>query len=359
MKILINALSGIGDAVMFSPALSVLKHHFPDSRIDMLAMFSQVKQIYASNKNINKIYFIDFLHQSKFKSFKEVLAIRKNKYDYSINVYPSNRKEYNSLNLLLGAENRIATKYLHYSSSNFDFLNSSLKNEIKDRHNVLENFDLIKVIAKDAEENELGPYVINIPITEEVKTTEYMIDNLLLEKYFIGFHIGSATFKRHINKRWPAEKYIELAKLLHRKFLAHILLFGTETELNQQVLKELKHFAYIPQFDNIMTGIALMKKCKLFVSNDTALMHIASALQIPVVAIFGYTNYKELHPWKSRYIIIRKELECSPCFFNSPSPVQCIFSGEDEFKCIKTVEVDEVFEAIVKLIEEVPGNIKS
>lgn len=359
MKILINALSGIGDAVMFSPALALLKKHLPSAQIDMLAMFSQVKQIFSNNTSLNQIFFIDFLHQSKLKSLKEVLAIRKNKYDVSINVYPSNRKEYNLLNRLLGAKRRIATRYLNFSRANYDFLNTDLKLEIKNRHNVLENFDLIKFLAKDITEEETGPYNIKIPLEEEVHATEYIIDNLLLEKYLIGFHTGSATFKNHINKRWAAEKFIELAKMLHKKYMAHILLFGTETALNQTILKEIKHFGYLPKVSSIITSIALMKKCNLFISNDTALMHIASALQVPTIAIFGYTNFNELHPWKSKYKIVRKELDCSPCFFNSPYPVKCIYSGEDEFKCIKTIEVDEVLKAIDELVEEIPGDVKS
>jgi heptosyltransferase II len=359
MRILINALSGIGDAVMFSPALAVLKKHLPDARIDMLAMFQQVQDIFSTNPHLNDIYFIDFLHQSKFKSLKEVLAIRTNKYDYSVNVYPSNRKEYNLLNLLLGAKKRIATKYNNFSSKNYDFLNSILLKEAIDRHNVLENFGLIKIIAKDAKEEEPGPYEINVKIDDEVHATEYLIDNCLTDKFLVGFHAGSALFKRHINKRWSAEKYIELAKLLHRKYMAYILLFGTEKELNKSIYNEVKSFAYIPKTKTLTESVALMEKCKLFISNDTALMHIASALKIPQVAIFAYTNYKELHPWKNNHEIVRKELECSPCFFNSPRPVNCIWSGEDEFKCIKTITVEEVFNASVKLVEEVPRYIKS
>jgi heptosyltransferase-2 len=79
-------------------------------------------------------------------------------------------------------------------------------------------------------------------------------------------------------------------------------------------------------------------------------MHIAAGLKIPTVAIFGYTNYKELYPWKNKHEIVRKELECSPCFFNSPRPVQCIFTGEEEFKCKKTIEVEEVFNAAASLL---------
>src|SRR5512143_3142253 len=107
MRILVNALSGIGDAVMLSPALYVLKKHLPGSQIDMLVMFRQVGEIYRLNENIGEIFFIDFLHQSKFKSLRQIWDIKKNRYDVSIDVYPSNRKEYNLLNWMLGAKRRI------------------------------------------------------------------------------------------------------------------------------------------------------------------------------------------------------------------------------------------------------------
>src|SRR4030095_9539732 len=308
MRILINALSGIGDAIMFSPALAVLKKHIPTSQIDMMVMYRQVEEIYKDNPAVNKIYFIDFLNQSKPKSLREVLSLRKNKYDASINAYPSNRREYNVVQYMLGAKKKVAVKYSHYSKQNWDFLNNILKQEVKDRHNVLENFDLVKILAPDAKEEELGPYYINIPIEDEVFAQKFYMENLLHDKFVIGFHAGSATFKGHINKRWDADKYIELAKQLHNKYYAQIMLFGTEKELNEKIYSGIKSFAYMPQVKGLMESLALMKRTRLFVSNDTALMHLAAALKIPTAAIFGYTNYKELYPWRNKHIIVRKEL---------------------------------------------------
>jgi len=358
MKILINALSGIGDAIMFSPALSAMKKHLPDSTIDMLVMFLQVKDIYAANPNINNIYYYDFLNQSRLKSFKDISAVRRNGYDVSINVYPSNRKEYNLLNFRLGAGKRIATKYLHYSAGNLDFFNTNLVKEVKDRHNVIENFNLLKTIVPNAEEEELDKLELYLGAKEETFAKNFIESNKLSGKKLVGFHAGSATLKGHINKRWSADKYIELAKKLNQQFDARILIFGTEKDLNDKIHEAAKEFSFIPPVKNIMESLALMKQCSLFVSNDTGLMHLAAALQIPTVAVFAYTNYKELYPWQNSHIIVRKDLPCSPCFFNSPKPVKCIFKGEEQFKCIKTISVNEVIKACEKLIQEVPGNIK-
>jgi len=358
VKILVIALSGIGDAIMFSPALAVLKKHLPDTRVDMLVMFPQVENIYKNNPNINEIHFIDFLNQPKLKSLKEVLKLRKNRYDYSIFTYPANRKEYNLIGVLIGARRRLGFQYKHYSFSNLNFLNTNLKQEIENRHNVLQNFDLINLIVPDAKESELRGYELHLGKQERMWASNYIEENKLGGKFLIGFHAGSATFKGHTNKRWHYEKYAELARKLNERYDAISILFGTERDVNGHIQAIVPDITVIPEATNILESLALMEKCKLFVSNDTALMHLAAALKIPTVAVFAYTNQRELHPWKTQHVVVRKELDCSPCFFNSPRPVKCIWKGEEEFKCIKTIAVDEVIEAVEKLIQEIPSNVK-
>jgi len=359
MKILINALSGIGDAIMFYPALNLLKKHLPDAEIDMLAMFSQVRDIFSASPMINKIFHIDFLHQSKFRSLQEVWALREHKYDYSINVYPSNRWEYNILDRMIGAKKRIAVKYLNYSGKNLDIFNSLLINEVKGRHNVLQNFDLAKIIAPGMIENELGPLEITSNDDDRNWAEKYINENNLNGKFIIGFHAGSQTFKGHINKRWATEKYTELAKVLAGEFDAKIILFGTEQDVNSAIHEAAGGITLIPETKTITQSISLIRHCRLFVSNDTALMHISAALQIPTAAIFGYTNSKELYPWQNKHIIVRHDLPCSPCFYNSPKSVNCIFKGNEEFKCIREITTEEVYSACKTLIKEIPGNIKT
>lgn len=103
MKILIIALSGIGDALMFTPALKILKQELPSAEVDVLVMFGGAKDIFLNNPNVNKLIHFNFLKEGIFNSMKFVLSIR-NKYDVTINVYPSNRKEYNIISFLIGAK---------------------------------------------------------------------------------------------------------------------------------------------------------------------------------------------------------------------------------------------------------------
>ncbi|MBS1518053.1 MAG: glycosyltransferase family 9 protein [Bacteroidetes bacterium] len=349
MKILINALSGNGDALMFSPSLKILKEKLPDSRIDMLVMFRSVREMYKENPFLNEIHFIDFLKQSKLRSLSQVRQLSKNEYDISVNVYPANRLEYNVLNAFLGAKKKLAHHYLHTDIFRAEFFNDVLIDEVKDRHNVLQNLDLIKKIV-NTEDKEAGPMEIYISADHQQNAENWIRENNFENKRLVGFHPGSSLLKNHIHKRWDKEKFVHLAGELITKYDAEILLFGNEFDLNNEIKKGIGNRSHIASGPDYMDSVARMKYCSLFVSNDTAFLHTSAALKLPVIGIFGYTNYKELFPWKTEYRIIRKELDCSPCFYNSPKPAQCKWSGDDEFKCMKNISLEEVFKAAGELL---------
>lgn len=349
MRIIINALSGNGDALMFSPSLRILKEKFPDAEIDMLAMFKSVKQMYSHNPFLNEIFFIDFLRQSKIKSLSSISKIRSRKYDVGINVYPANRHEYNVLNYMLGAKKRIAHHYLHTKKSRLEGLNNILVNEIKDRHNVLQNLDLVKQLVP-VSDSMAGGLEIYLSDEDKSKASEWIDEINPQGNILVGFHAGSSTLKNHIHKRWDADKYAKVGEILMKEYNAKIMLFGIEHDINNYIHQKLNGESIIASTSNYMDSMSRMAHCRLFISNDTAFMHSAAAFKIPTVAIFAYTNYLELYPWQTEHFIVRRLLPCSPCFYNSPKPVECIWSGEDEFKCIRQISVGEVMNAAHKLL---------
>lgn len=350
MKILINALSGNGDALMFSPSLRLLKEKIPSAEIDMLVMFKSVKEMYEHSPFVNKIYHINFLKQSKLKSIGEIFALRKNNYDVSINVYPSNRTEYNVVNFFLGAKKRLAHDYTHTDFWRFEILNNVTVNETPNRHNVLQNFDLVKQLAP-MQENEVKGLEIFLNQSDKKNSEDWLRENDLQNKTLVGFHAGSAVLKNHIHKRWDKEKFAMLGRLLEEKYNAKILLFGNEFDLNLEIDELLGGMGVLASTSNYMDSMARMRFCNLFVSNDSAFLHSAAAFKIPTVGIFGYTNALELFPWGTKHLIVREDLECSPCFYNSPKPVECILEGKDKFKCMKMITVEDVFEACEILLK--------
>ncbi len=351
MKILIIALSGIGDALMFSPALRLLRERYPDAEIDLLAMFRSVADLYKNNPDLTSVIFWDFLHESPIKSFGFVYSdLRCRRYDVSISVYPQNRREYNIISALIQAHRRLAHRYRHLSRNGLDFLNTDLILEDDEIHNVEENVRLVRNLDIRYPES-LPPLQISLPDSDRDFAAQWLYQSGIPSGTpLIGFHSGSALLKNHIRRRWKPEKFAELGKELTDGYGVQVLLFGgpEEYELNDRINSLMGGKGIVVRVDGILSSISIMEKCRGFITNDSGLMHIASAVGLPVVAIFAYTNPKWVHPWKTKYRIVRHDLECSPCFYYSPRPASCRWDT-DQFRCIEHIEVDEVLQAAKEL----------
>ena len=347
MKILILALSGIGDALMFTPALKLLRQSNPTAQIDALVMFKGTKEIYETNPNFNQVIHFDFLKQGTLNSLKFILGLR-NKYEATINVYPSNRKEYNVISFLIGAKQRAAVDYLRMNTQNLGWLNNVKILENDKRHNVQTNIKLIEQLL-DKRFDEEPPMEITLSESDKNYASDFLSKNKINEKDFVvGFHPGCATLKNHIKRRWEPEKFAELGIKLIKEKNAKVFLFGGPEE---EELKSLIHSkidsenSFVIKTEKFLQSIAIMKRCNVFVTNDSALMHVASALGLKVVAIIGPTNTYYIHPWKTEYKIVSLNLDCSPCFFYSPKPLTCS-RADVQFKCIKELDVEMVYKNI-------------
>ena len=87
-------------------------------------------------------------------------------------------------------------------------------------------------------------------------------------------------------------------------------------------------------------AVAVIKRCDLFLSNDSGLMHVAAALKVPLVAVFGSTDHVATGPRGSEAIIVSHEIDCAPCL----KPV-C----PTDFHCMLDIDPDEVWGALEKL----------
>jgi lipopolysaccharide heptosyltransferase II len=352
MKILILALSGIGDALMFTPALKLLKKELPDSTIDILVMIKSASEMFERNLQVNNVIHFDFLKEGFLSSLKFVLTLRK-KYDTSINVYPSNRKEYNIVNFLIGSAKRAGVSYLRKNILNLGFLNNVRVEENDSTHNVQTNIKLVeKLLNKNLGEEPL----LEFPLSKENHffSEEFLKSiNISKDDLVVGLHPGCATLKNHIKRRWEPEKFADLAKLLIKNENAKILLFGgpEEAGLKENIFTQINsHNVSIIRTESLADSAAVMKRCDIFVTNDSSLMHIASALRLKVVAIIGPTNTHYIHPWKTEHKIVTLNLECSPCFFYSPKPLKC-YRTDVLYKCIKELNVEIVYDAVKELLK--------
>ncbi|GBD07605.1 ADP-heptose--LPS heptosyltransferase 2 [bacterium HR21] len=353
MRLLVFALSGIGDALLFTPALALLKEHFPEAEVDIVAMFPGVRELYERHPGVHRVWFWDFLREPVWRSLGFLWRLRRERYDIALTVYPSNRWEYNVLVWLTGAPLRVGHRYAHLDFCQLNWLKNRTVPEDERLHNVEENVRLVALLGVPVPP-ELPPLQLFFR-EEDLRAAEhwYAVEGIPAEAFCVGFHAGSAVFKNHVRRRWAPENFAALARRLIQEWEAWILLFGAgaEEELNERIRAQtgFPERCRVVRSPSLMVSAAIMRRCQLFVSNDSALMHVAAALQLPTVAIFAYTNPVYVRPWKTRHELVRRELPCSPCFYYSPRPVQCRWSGEKAFMCISSITVEEVWHACQRL----------
>lgn len=167
----------------------------------------------------------------------------------------------------------------------------------------------------------------------------------------IGMHCGAAM--GHTYKMWPLSRYEELIMKLNRELNVKIILFGGLEE--KRLMKSLSERCDKCLIDMsgqyaIRQSAALISCCDLMVGGDTGPMHIASAVKVPSVVIFGPTNAIRSCPFgpDSNVRIVSLNRSCSPC-----STIRSPFQGcDDEMRCLMDLTSDEVWRMIRQMLPQ-------
>ena len=152
----------------------------------------------------------------------------------------------------------------------------------------------------------------------------------------IIIHPGSGSKK----KVWPLDRFLKLTEVLQQKFSSRILVVlgpaeGAET---RKLLENERPGSFILAKGLSLIQLAsVMEGCRLFVGNDSGISHLAAALGIPTLAMFGPTDPKVWSPRGRNVGVIRKEIHCSPC------PQERFFQCQ-QFECLKGIRLEEVLD---------------
>ncbi len=147
-------------------------------------------------------------------------------------------------------------------------------------------------------------------------------------------------------KRWPAEGFAAVANRLHKELGLKIVFSGEPDE--EPIIDEIRHLMTAPSHSTVglvtmrQLGL-LMRRMSVVVTNDSASLHLASAMDRPVVAVFGPTDERKYGPWGAIGRVVRRRLFCAPC-----EQAQCRFSHE----CMRYVEADEVVDAVRQVLAQ-------
>jgi len=158
----------------------------------------------------------------------------------------------------------------------------------------------------------------------------------------VGIHLGGS--ERWHSKRWPPEYAAQLIDRLASQRRIRAVLTGSPRDLAlaQQIARMTKAKPVLAVGrTSLMELAALIGRCRCFVVADTAPLHIAAALGVPTVALFGSTDPARHAPPSSTLRVLRQPLPCAPCY--RPA---CYRVGRGHMECMRALTVDRVYEAV-------------
>ena len=326
----------IGDLLLVTPVLRTLRTNYPQAHIALLAD-AKLADLVRLNKNIDELIAIDKkgYHDKLINYLAFIGEVRQKKFDLVINLHKNERASF--IAALSGAN-----KIVGYSTFGPGLLfDKTIENRKRSKHQVHAHFDVLKETLGITNIDDRG---IEMWLDEGAEvTTEAIWRQAFLEtRPVIGLNIGASW----PTKRWPKEYFAELAdRLVDDGF--SIAYFGgpMDVDIVDQAISLMKHrdnpqVVKLTGQVTLMELAALLKKCAVFVTNDSGPMHIATAMRVPVVSMFGASPVQGFWPYNDISVVLKSPLPCHPCYKHS-----CKLGG---LECMYAITVEEVLTAVLK-----------
>jgi len=326
-KILVRSTNWVGDTVMMIPSLIAIKKTFPHAQITVLAtpwvipllenhpavdrtmIMEKGKGLFGSLKELAKI--ISWLRGERF----DLAVLFQNAFEAAFLAYMG-RVRY-----IVGYDTEGRGFFLtHKVVRDRDILSV---------HQVEYFLGLIEVMGWQVEDREPILYIND----EDIESTSLMLPSIGVEDdpFIVGLNPGAVYGSA---KRWPEDRFAIIGDWAFKRWGAKVLLFGSLSE--REIAARVSHHMHSNPVDlcgrtNLGQAMALIKRCNLFLTNDTGLMHVAAAFNVPIVAIFGSTDPVTTSPISRNARIVRHSIDCSPCLKEvCPSDHRCMLSIEPE-----------------------------
>ncbi len=342
-RILVMELWGIGDLVIMSACLPQLKALYPKARISLLAK-AYAQELLERNRQIDSFFVYDFpwtRFAGKYRLFTwnwpglwQCLAgLRSGKFDLIIDARADIRN--NLLSFLIGAPLRVGFG----ARGGGYFLTQALKIPGVNSHRLEAWKALLESLGGNG--RDIKPQ-IQVSDEDGAQARQFLsLPGANSGNLIIGIHPGARLAAR----RWPLKRFRDLAMRLKAEYSAKIVWFiepdgyGSNAGLPVNTLEAKL---------SLRAMIAVIKHLDLFICNDGGPMHIAGALDKPVVAVFGPTSPQVFGPLGEKSLaVFRDDVACRPCFD---------YCADQSVRCLETISVDEVYRAACAVLS---GNIRS
>jgi heptosyltransferase-2 len=352
--ILVIGSIGIGNLLMFRPVLTVLRQRLPHAKITLLVLKRGFAEVFTGDPLVDKVQVADFRdYPGLMKKIGLVRDLRRSKFDLTITSFPANRLEYNALAFLTGAPQRVAHLYSRKRLASLSFLQNVRVPVVLGIHDVEQNYNLLEPFGWREANVRL---TVEMPLSDQ--ETAFGADFLRqlrcdMTRPVVGVHPGSSEEHQMIYKRWPIAHFAALIDRLQAERCAQVLVFAGpgEEALVQAIVDTCKQKPVIVQGLRLRQAAGIISQCRMFITNDSGLMHIAVARQVPTVAIFGPTDHVRTAPYGPAHRVVRKGLECSPCWILKDVGYRqpCLYPTR---RCLEGLAVDDVINTVAECLRK-------
>ncbi|MFC1624270.1 glycosyltransferase [Candidatus Omnitrophota bacterium] len=332
-RILVIKIGAIGDVTLSVPSLRAIRNNFPNAFISVL-VGTEARGILKKCPYIDEVILYD--REGEDKGIKGLLSIgaiiRTKAFDMSIDLQ-NNRASH-----IIGWLGAVPRRF-GYNNRKFGFLiNNRLKYLKMGAGPIEEQFRILKRAGIDtitsSKRLEVWPGKDDFLYIDNILKNEWVRENQVL----VGINIGSSWE----TKRWPLEYFAKLSDMLATNDVRTVVtaskkevdLAGSFTKMTQGKVINLAGKTTIAQL------AALIKRCKVYITGDSAPMHIASGMGTDFIALFGPTDPRMHFEPTEKGVVVKKETKCAPCY--KPDCKNII--------CMEKISVDEVFRMITEKI---------
>jgi heptosyltransferase-2 len=334
-KILIIQTAFLGDVILTTPLIKAVRKKYPRSNISFL-LIPQTKELLQNNPYLEEIIVYDKKDKEKgiFGFLKLMRKIKGMVFDLAFVPHRSLRSAL--LVYLAGIPQRAG-----FDRSSGSFLFTKKIKFIQNQSEIKRNLSLLEEDLFS--EKEFLPELF--PSTDDFRYVDELLKSWNIQETdrLVGIASGSVWE----TKRWLPERFGQVAESLITKLGAKVVLIGGKGDepLCKQISITVRNKPLVAAGKlTTLQSAALIFRFKVVLSNDTAPMHMAVAMRIPVVAIFGSTVPEfGFAPIGGKDMVIQKEVYCRPCGIHGKR--RC---PEKHFRCMKEITSEEVFEAVAK-----------
>jgi len=353
-KFLIINPFGIGDVLFTTPVIKAIKEADFQNSVSYWCN-ERVREVLVNNPNIDKIFALSrgdlkkIYQESTFQGasrfFSLLQQIKKERFDVALDYSLDHR--YSLIAKILGIKKRIGYNYKKRGR----FLSDKIDlNGYSKKHIVEYYLGLLKFVDILSKNKNLDLFVSEHPLTRIRNILRY--EGIKENDPIIGIAPGAggswgADAKL---KHWQPLRFAELADKIIDNFGAKVLILGDASERNiADIIVAAMKNKPVDLVGKTTLGelVAAIKSSRLLVTNDGGPLHMAVALGIKTVSIFGPVDEKVYGPYpvSPSHIVIKKDLPCRPCYKQFRMPL-C----DRDRECIKAISVDEVFAAVRRIM---------